>query len=172
MVVACTHGNPLRLFWTKSKELNGSFSVGHKGRYQVDLKHLAVARNWVNGQHSIHLMWFFSGRCINNQCVCNLILFIGRKIATEVPIAFSSFWFLKEKLVTRVFHLYVVRCEGNILLTLFATKCLHMAAEKKIQSPLGACLKKLISDPELEVNTVYLFLHLYKNFTSHYSFSI
>ena len=38
---------------------------------RLDLKHLAVAQNCVNGQHSIRLTWFFSGRCIlNNQRVC------------------------------------------------------------------------------------------------------
>ena len=53
------------------------FSVGYisspkdrdKKRYKVDLKHLAVTRNCVYGQHLICLSWFFSGRCINNQRV-------------------------------------------------------------------------------------------------------
>ena len=58
---------------------------------------------------------------------------------------FSLFWFLKEKLATRVFHLFVVRCKGKIFLTLFGDHTL----KKKFQSPLGACLKKLISDPEV-----------------------
>jgi len=67
-----------RSFWTQSKEPNASFSVGYisspkgrdKKRHKVDLKHLAVTRNCVYGQHSIRSSWLFSGRCINNQHVC------------------------------------------------------------------------------------------------------
>ena len=36
----------------------------------------------------------------------------------------------------------------NFINAFWATTFLHMATEKKIQSPVGACLKKLISDPE------------------------
>ena len=51
----------------------------------LDLKHLAVAQNCVNGQHSIRSTCFFSGRCILNNFACLYfkILFISRKIAIE-----------------------------------------------------------------------------------------
>ena len=46
-----------------SKETNSNLSVGQdKRKYKVDLKHLAVVRNSVCGQHSICSMWFFSDR--------------------------------------------------------------------------------------------------------------
>ena len=53
-----------------NKEPNGSFSAGHKRRYKVDLKHLAVPRNCAYGLHSIRSTWFFSGRCITNRRFC------------------------------------------------------------------------------------------------------
>ena len=47
------------------------------------------------------------------------------------------------------------RCEAKIL-QLLATRIFHLAMEKKIQSPLGARIKNLISDPAVnDVTPVY-----------------
>ena len=42
---------------------------------------------------------------------------------------------------------FVFRCEGNVLLTLFGDHIFPCGDWKKFLSPVGACLKKLISDP-------------------------
>ena len=41
-------------------------------------------------------------------------------------------------------RVFVFRCEGKILLTLFGDDDFHLATLKNI-SPVGACLKKVIS---------------------------
>ena len=56
---------------------------------------------------------------------------------------------LKEKLVTRVFHLFVFHCKGEIVLTLFGNHIFPCSDWKKFQSPVGACLKGLISNPDM-----------------------
>ena len=68
-------------FEHRAKNQTAVFQSGTR----LDLKHLAVAQNCLNGQHSIRSTWFFSGRCIlNNQRVCIFkILFVSRKIAFE-----------------------------------------------------------------------------------------
>ena len=78
-----------------------------------------------------------------------LILFVGRKITIEAPDWCSMFWLLKEKLGTRVSIYLWLTVKEKFYLHFLATKVLNMVTEKKIQSPLGACLKKLISDPAL-----------------------
>jgi len=82
-----------------------------------------------------------------------LILFVSEKINIEAPNAFSSFRFLKEKLATRIFHLATKNfglcfaAKEKFYSHFLVTKFFPMATEKKFQSPVGACLKKLISDP-------------------------
>jgi len=44
--------------------------------------------------------------------------------------------------------LVCVSLRGKNFIDTLATTFFHMATEKKFQSPVGACLKKLISDPE------------------------
>ena len=56
---------------------------------------------------------------------------------------------LKEKLVTRVLHLFVFHCKGKIVLTLFGNHIFPCSDWKKFQSPVGACLKRLISNPDM-----------------------
>ena len=60
---------------------------------------------------------------------------------------------LKRKIVTEIFHLATkifglcFAAKEKIYSHFLATTFSHLATEKKSQSPVGACLKKLISDP-------------------------
>ena len=109
------HSDPSRSFGRTKWQF---FSWGTR----LNLKHLVVAQNCVNGQHLILSMWFFSGRCIlNNQRAC--IFLKSYSLAEKSPLRPKRFLFvmdsLKEKLVTRVFHLFVVRCAGKIFANTF-----------------------------------------------------
>lgn len=118
-----------------------------KRRYKVDLKHLAVARNCVYGRHSIHSSWFFSGRCINNQRVC----IYSYSLAEKLPQTRSLHSDSKEKLATKNCGLCFAankKFYWHFLVTTF----FHVATEKKFQSPVGTCLKMLISEPENPAN--------------------
>ena len=84
------HSDPSRSFEHRAKNQMAAFKSGTR----LDLKHLAVAQNYVNSQHSIRSTWFFSGRCIlNNQRVC--IFLKSYSLAEKSPLrrgpkAFSS----------------------------------------------------------------------------------
>jgi len=86
--------------------------------------------------------------------VFNLIV-SGKIAIIAVPNAFSSFRFLKEKLASRIFHLATKNfglCflrRKKFIDTLWRPHFSIWRLKKKFQLPVGACLKKLISDPEL-----------------------
>ena len=110
---------------------------------KVDLKHLAVLWNCLYSRHSILSSWFFGGRCINRHCSPKrkrvlFVLILKRKIGDQnFPSGNQKFWF-------------VFRCEGlfTLFFLLFGDHIFpYGGLKKKFQSPLGACLKKLISDP-------------------------
>ena len=48
-------------------------------------------------------------------------------------------------------NVFVFRYEAKIIFTshFLATRFSHLATEKKFQSPLGACIKQLIWDPDI-----------------------
>ena len=98
-----------------NKEPKGSFSVGHKRRYKVDLKHLVVAWNCVYGQRSIRLMWFFSGRCINKKPRCGWNCALKLTVTHTVRLRFCFFFIftqtlvqlVKRDMVTAVIYCYI-----------------------------------------------------------------
>ena len=66
-------------------------------------------------------------------------IFISGKIGITTPYNFPSsdqkFW-------------VVFRCQGEMLFTLFGKHILSYSDLKKLQFSVGACLQKLISDPD------------------------
>jgi len=85
--------------------------------------------------------------------VFNLII-SGKIAIIAAPNAFSSFRFLKEKLASRIFHLATnnfglcFAAKENFIDTFWRPNFSIWRLKKKFQSPVGACLKKLILDPE------------------------
>ena len=90
------HSDPSRSFEHRAKNQTAAFKSGTR----LDLKHLAVAQNCVNSQHSIRSTWFSSGRCIlNNQRVC--IFLKSYSLAEKSPLRPKSVLFvmiLKRKI--------------------------------------------------------------------------
>ena len=61
-------------------------------------------------------------------------------------VAQNSVYHYKRKIATKIFRLCFAAKE-KFYWHFLATTFSHLATEKKGQSPAGACLKKLISDP-------------------------
>ena len=74
----------------------------------------------------------------NSSACLYLTLFVSGKIAIAGPNAFSSFWFLKETLATRIFRLFVFSCEGKVLLTPFGDHIFANGDWKKKQRSVAS----------------------------------
>ena len=123
-----------------------------KRRYKIDLKHWAVARNCIYG-FSVVGVWIIS------VFVFNLI--VSGKIAIIAALnVFSLFWFLKEKLASRIFHMAAKNfglcfaVKEKFYWHFLATTFFHMATEKKTSVASWRLPKKVNFRPWLVVSHV------------------